>query len=522
MASHSLNALPIELLVFVIENLDHVRDLAAVSQMSRRLHDVANPRLYKQAVRCQDGRPLAWAARHGLVSTLKMALEAGADANYTFIEQIRADELEKVKACVLGRWSERWDGENRTGAGAADAKWSPGTAEDNDHAGSPLSSSTSADPPSRISSTIASSDQDSVISTEGGLSQPSDVVSMSEPPPTVGAAEKLVTRRFTAIHIAASQGHDEIITLLLAHGASINAPSEYFCACTQLAGLLNDLEHPEEDPLPPPWTPLHVAICHSHTTTAKLLLSHKASPSMLHWDDSLFPEPPTPVPTALHHAAAMGLVDLLTHILLTAKIQTDPNVRDDKTLTPFYHAYAHRRWDTSVPFLLSLGADINVEVKMYIPYCAITPLGEACRLGDYEVADRLLDLGANARHGFVADNKAGCLTPLHMCCMRSAQAADKPRVESPSPDDEEREKESERGVARARTIEKLIRGGAELGVRDCFGSTPLMAARKCGNEAAIRALVKAGAEKHEHEGGLMWEIKAAGVGKEGGVAVEGR
>ncbi|KAL2255936.1 hypothetical protein VTK26DRAFT_2453 [Humicola hyalothermophila] len=535
MTTPSLNALPIELLVFVVDHLDHARDLAAVARMSRRLHDVANPRLYRRAAQCQDGRPLAWAARHGLVRALKMALGAGSDPNHIFVERVAADELATASTLVCGQGTEVWDADNRSVG--ANSKWSPGTADDSDHAGSPLSSST-ADQSWRLGSTLASSDQESVTSTDGTLAS---VTEPLLPQCSPGAKTTPVTRRFTALHVAASHGHNEVIETLLSHGARINAPSERYCTCTSFSGLLNDLEHPEDEPVPPPWTPLHVAICHSRSETAKLLLSHKASPSMVHWDEDLFPEPPTPVPTALHHAAAMGLADLARHIVSEAKIQTDVNLRDHKSLTPFYHAYARRRWDSTVPLLLALGADIDVEVKMYIPYCAITPLGEACRLGDYEVADRLLDLGADARHGFVAENNrsGGCLTPLHMCCMRSARGEGDPPAAAGGETEEEggedgvlpddgvcegegdgdgdgdhdepgkghghghgqagrrRGRGAGAGAARMRTIAKLIAHGAEMGVRDCFGSTPLMAARKCGNRPAIRALLAAGAEAHE-------------------------
>jgi ankyrin repeat protein len=199
---------------------------------------------------------------------------------------------------------------------------------------------------------------------------------------------------------------------------------------------------------------------------------------------------PTVFPTALHHAAGMGMTDLVRYIL-DNKIQTDVNVQDETTLTPLYYAYAHGRWDTTVPLLLSLGANIDCETKMYIPYTAITPLGEACRLGHFSAADRLIDLGADVKRGFIATTSGGCLTPLHMCCMRSAQAVGEPK--------EKGEDDEARGRARMRTIEKLIARGAQIDARDCFGSTPLMAAVQSCNTFALQALRLAGAEVEEEE-----------------------
>jgi ankyrin repeat protein len=443
MTSHSLNALPIELLVFVIENLDQARDISALAQTNRRLYSTANPLLYQQAAQSNDARPLAWAARHGLVSTLKFALGAGLDPNHEFVEHIPADEWKKAIAAT------------------------------------------------RDGSVLTTSDQESVVSTDGSLPQPGHVLPAREPLPR--HPPDMVTRRFYAIHLAASPGRDEIIKILLEHGASFNVSAERLCTCTQQYGLLNSLENPRNDLTPSTWSPLHIAICHSHSQTAKLLLSRGAPHIMEYWNDATdwLSGYINPDLTALHHAAAMGLTDLVRY-LVESGIQKDVNLPDPRTFTPFYHAYANRRWDSTVPLLLELGANIDVETKMYIPYTAITPLGEACRLGHYEVADRLIDLGANAKHGFVATNggtMGGCLTPLHMCCMRSATAPDAPK--NPG------EEEEWRGAARMKTIEKLIAKGAKLEVKDCFGSTPMMAATQWGNGPAINALLKAGAELHD-------------------------
>ncbi|KAK4121468.1 ankyrin [Parathielavia appendiculata] len=484
-SSHLFNALPIELLVFVIDNLDRVEDIAALALMNRRLYGTANPYLYRRAAQCNDGRPLAWAANRGLVSTLRMALAAGLDPNYEFIEHLSAEEWEKVTAAAradaaAGRpkqlWA-MWDYNNRP---RPETDWSREPAGDSS---TPAATSTIAPSPRAPSA----SDQDSVVSSEEDLSQRSDATPATEPSPT--PTPHTLRRRYHAIHLAARGGHNDIIDMILRHGARIDISSESFCACLQLKGLLNALEHPDPEPDQPMWTPLHVAICHSQTETAKLLLSHDASP----WMESLRTKADYDAhsltsghgSTALHHAAGMGLTDLVRHIV-DNDIWPPVNVPDECSLTPFYHAYASRRWDSTVPLLLSLGANINCQTKMYIPYTTITTLGEACRLGDFDAADRLIELGADVTKGFVAPGKTGCLTPLHMCCMRSAQPAGEP-VEKGDDDDA-------RGKARMRTIEKLIARGASLDARDCFGSTPLMAAVQSCNIFALEALSIAGVE----------------------------
>ncbi|KAK4238740.1 ankyrin repeat-containing domain protein [Achaetomium macrosporum] len=499
MASHSLTALPIELLVFVIDNLERVEDIAALALTNRRLYSTANPLLYQRAAECHDGRPVAWAAHRGLVATLKMALAAGANPCQEFSDWIAADEWERATAAAraaarAGRAKEPWAMWDYDPLDISNVEWCSEPDDDTDHASTPASSSTT----DRSSRAPGGSDQESDASSpyeKRPSSQRSDTTPATGP--LTPFHPNAVPRSYYAMHLAARGGHDEIIKILLSYGASIDVPSQRFCACTPLYGILNALECPDqvEDKEPALWSPLHVAICHGRTDTAKLLLSRKASPLM----QTILGSPcsfdrdsrePTYFPTALHHAAGMGLTELVQYIL-DNKIQIDINVQDLTTLTPFYYAYANRRWESTVPLLLSLGANIDSETKMYIPYTAITPLGEACRLGDFAVADRLIDLGANVKRGFIATTSGGCLTPLHMCCMRSAQAAGEPK--------EKGEDDEARGRARMRTIEKLIRKGAQLDARDCFGSTPLMAAVQSCNTFALEALSLAGADVEDEE-----------------------
>ncbi|KAL2128993.1 hypothetical protein VTI74DRAFT_8381 [Chaetomium olivicolor] len=510
MASHLFTALPNELLVFVIEKLDRVQDIAALALTNRRLHSVANSHLYRRAAECNDVRPLAWAADRGLVSTMKMALAAGIDPDHQFVEYLPRVEWERASKAAAadapaGRPKQPWamwdyDNDGRRRTSLKEAEVSPVPADDSDQAGTPASTSVA----NQTAHSTVNSDGESVASLgeEPNISPHSAVTPATEPsfPPVPDT----VWRTYHAIHLAARGGHDDIIRLLHSHGATIEAHSARFCACTPLYGLLNALESPRPDADQPFWTPLHVAICHAHPSTAKLLLALNHSPMKMQstpcrgdWHASRGSS------TALHHAAAWGLSSLVSHLLDHNKVLLPGygvNTPDAYSLPPLYHAIAHRRWSTTVPLLLSRGADIDAAVALYIPYSAITPLGEACRLGHFGVADRLIALGADVTKGFIGTRPSslaaaaggGCLTPLHMCCMRSAVAPGTAREENV--DDEAR------GRARMRTIERLIRGGAELDVRDCFGSTPAMAAVHNSNTFALEALSLAGVETDGIEG----------------------
>ncbi|KAL2267888.1 hypothetical protein VTJ83DRAFT_5165 [Remersonia thermophila] len=547
-SSHLLHALPTELLLFVINNLTRVQDVASLARTSRRLYGMCNPYLYRRAAETNDARPLAWAANRGLVSTLQLALTAGLDPNHEFVEDISYQEWTAVATAArqdaaAGREKQRW--------GMWDFNNRPDPFRDHDRR----------PPPAAVSKGVSG---------PSPPQQPPGPVPVGErtaipfwpPSPPVGK------RRFYAMHLAARSGHLDVLDVLLRHNAAVDVRSVRFCACTPQRGLLNALEHPEDDeaeyededlavghmhhhhhhdhpyhhhhhqqqqqqqqqrpgsgpgpgPAPGRWTPLHVAICHGQTEAARLLLGRgKATPLMETVADGATAAASELASagsarqlcygaTALHHAAAFGLASLAAH-LLDARVVPDVDARDDRSLTPLYHAYAARRWDTTVPLLLARGADINHAVNMYIPYTAITPLGEACRLGDFAVADRLVALGADVSKGCLTYTKPGCLTPLHLACMRSAVAPSHHVAAAPgknsSGDNNNNNNNNnnpyhkngaadtpDRGEARMRTIGRLIARGAPLDARDCFGSTPLMAAVQARNAFAIEALRRHGA-----------------------------
>ncbi|KAL2120177.1 hypothetical protein VTJ04DRAFT_4203 [Mycothermus thermophilus] len=509
-STHLLHGLPTELLVFVINNLDLVEDVAALARTSRRLYSMANPYLYRRAAETGDARPLAWGAAKGLMSTLKLALAAGIDPNHEFVELIPLSAWKKaINAArddmMAGREKQPW------------AMW-PFNRRSRD----PVPPDNGRRPESDTSNAGATS-----APPAAEPSQPRTI--------HITASEIQLPRRFYALHLAARGGHTGVIDLLLRHGAAVDVQSTRFCACTKQYGLLNTLENPQEETYPDPddtgpfsftslglragqWTPLHAAICHGQTEAAQLLLGRgKATPLMESGASGADAARDLDTAryscygaTALHHAAAFGLSSLVS-LILDEKIIPEVDASDDRSLTPLYHAYAARRWDSTIPLLLKRGADINYAAPMYIPYTSITALGEACRLGDFEVADRLIDLGADVRKGCLTYTKPGCLTPLHLCCMRSAQApqsssnssnrnnndtnnrnSDEQDTNSKNSDSDQVDDEA-RGLARMRTIGKLIERGAQLDARDCFGSTPLMAAVQARNTWAIEALRRVGA-----------------------------
>jgi ankyrin repeat protein len=502
-AMPSINSLPNELLSFVIDNLDSVADVASFARTNRRLYYAANPVLYKTAIARGNIWPLAYGARHGAAGTVRNMIAAGADPNFRFDETTLVRDWEKMTmprrpaprparvplpappAHHLAFDVDEFDLDEFDAALHGDEwpmssmdTWGFGYYDD-----FPSSADVTEDELEGLEEEDESMfDSDADSSTLGNSARGRD-----EERPNVTPSY----RHFTALHLAAKGGYNDVIEVLLEQGASINACSRHLCCCRRAVGLLNDLESPEQEGSKPMWTPLHMAICSSHTETAKLLLSRGADCKM-EWrgerDGSVSPAQQQYNSTALHHAAGLGQVELVKH-LVEKGYQTDLEVRDRRSLTPFYYAYANKRWDSTIPLLKEMGADINVEIKFYQPYCSITPLGEAVRLGNFQVAQKLLDLGVDPSHGFVATgagHRKG-LSPLHLGCMRSARPPSNIRYVDDIMDED-------KAAERMSIMDVFIARGADVHATDCNGDTPLIAAAMYRVLPAVKALIKAGAD----------------------------
>ncbi|KAK4227010.1 putative ankyrin repeat protein [Podospora fimiseda] len=480
MSRPSINALPVELLVLIIDNLEYSIDVSALGRTSRRLYDTANPILYKRAAQRSDSWPLSWAAQTGVVNTLIKALDAGLDPNYKLFDEMPALEWERETAAAKKIGQNFIWGQSDTTACGTNGNANANVVENH--------TSTAAAQTSNEWDNMddAMSETNSDGSLAGSDDERGELGQVMGPRP-VSLGPGTVVRRYTPIHLAVRGGHKKVVEVLLDRGASISACSENFCNCSHQYGLLNATEQPEDDHHIPHWSPLHIAICHSRTDMARLLLSRGASSMMDLWNTHCDNRRGLDGVTALHHAAAMGLTDLIQH-LVESKVEPVVDIRDDRNLTPLYHAYANSRWDSSIPLLLKLGANLNVDIKLFIPYTTITPLGEACRLGNFEEANRLIDLGADVTRGFVLTTNGGGLSPLHMCAMPSARTAVIRTLGSC---------EDEAAIPRMKTISKLVSKGADLNARDCYGDTPLIAAAQHCNVPAIKALLLAGADIHE-------------------------
>ena len=155
----------------------------------------------------------------------------------------------------------------------------------------------------------------------------------------------------TPLHVAANEGHDGIMQLLLYHGATIDA-RDMFRA-----------------------TPLHVAALRGHHDVAHRLIGTGAAVNAQDWQDY----------TPLHNAARQGAGCLHT---LTLLLQHGANTeaRDMHEMTPLGHAWH----PDQVALLTARGADTEDRDKH-----GFTALHAAVRWKMPEVVRALLEAGAS-------------------------------------------------------------------------------------------------------------------------------
>ncbi|KAI1372852.1 ankyrin repeat-containing domain protein [Hypoxylon crocopeplum] len=281
------------------------------------------------------------------------------------------------------------------------------------------------------------------------------------------------------LHIAARRGNDEIIDLLLQHGANIHAISGGYCNChfpTEISSMYHGLVAHS-----PIWYPLHTAICHGHESTARLLISRGASinvsPQTIGSDIRHV--------TALHSACYSGMLSI-TKFLVREGIQPEIDAEDCSGASPLAYAYYAGSWE-SVEFLAEEGASLNSNLGH------LTILKHACRKGRFREALRLIELGVDINMSLKPSPHS--FPMLHCCCMPDPTGSF--------------EREQGQNLFRAKTIRTLIKAGADLEARwqsqDRESTTPLIEASRLNVEGAVEVLLAEGADVHAEDGTLECE-----------------
>ncbi|KAL1842575.1 hypothetical protein VTJ49DRAFT_4858 [Mycothermus thermophilus] len=419
--------LPPEVVLLVDELLDLPSRLA-LARTNRRFYSIINPVIYRDNVRLAGASSLFWGADNGQLGTLKHAVAAGADLNAT----------------------------------------------------GPLPTKPTADVP-EINNTIVVNPNDIHHHIHHHILAQHDVDINPDADPAAdifeGPPDPRPQPSCTALHLAARNGHLDIVEWLLDNGADIDAPSYRVCECQSMKSGRHPSRRLAEWPR---WRALHTAMCHQERAIAELLIHRGAS---LDLDAN-----PGHNHTALHSAAANGLVPVIK-LLAINDLNLDVNQRDAWDNTALH--YVAEIWSPreapeirdTITKLLALGADLEAHNDS-----GHTPLLNACARGNYAVAYRLVSIGANPDPHRYIPGFRDC-RPLYYCMLQRAEFFDV---------DEAPVKHDEFEGNRVTLIKALVDAGADVnarfdkrGHRSC---TPLMLACELAEPRAVAALVQCGAE----------------------------
>ncbi|KAI4958820.1 hypothetical protein J4E86_004427 [Alternaria arbusti] len=193
----------------------------------------------------------------------------------------------------------------------------------------------------------------------------------------------------TALHFAARQGHISIVKTLLNHGATVDS---------------RDAKNA---------TPLHHAIINGKTEIVKVLLEAKADISSTVWSTSYQPLRTTDAANFLERKSQKSLLSTaivsnsVDIVKLFIDAGADVNEHADDNCPPLFYTLATRRGVEMMGMLLGAGADPNImwryDRKSLLMWCT-----HDWHPGTIDRAKLLLDAGADINHstGFSSPSRS--------------------------------------------------------------------------------------------------------------------
>jgi ankyrin repeat protein/L-ascorbate metabolism protein UlaG (beta-lactamase superfamily) len=224
----------------------------------------------------------------------------------------------------------------------------------------------------------------------------------------------------SALDVASVGGHVDVVELLIERGANVKRHD------------LNGM------------TALHFAAYNGQVDVARILLDHGADPTYQTRSGS----------TPLHGAAYDGSIPVIELLLDRG---ADPSIRNDALYTPVLSAAAGPADRDAVELLIERGADVHDRNHQ-----GETSLMMATRAGKLDVAELLLEQGVSV-NAFV---DGGHATALHTAAQAGSVAV----------------------------IELLVEHGADVNATGGFGWTPLAWTAMQGHREATEVLIREGAD----------------------------
>ena len=178
-------------------------------------------------------------------------------------------------------------------------------------------------------------------------------------------------KNWTPLHAASLHGHSEVVELLLAHKADVNARIGHGLGFSGNEDL----------------TPLHLAAGEGYKDVVKILLAKGANVNAY------------AIGTPLHSATAEGHMDVVKILLAKG---ADVNAKGDGGMTPL-HIAANKRHYEIAKLLLAKGANVNAKLKHWVQagtltdFSGYTPLHFAATRCDKGMVELLLAKGADPK-----------------------------------------------------------------------------------------------------------------------------
>ncbi|GAB1201981.1 hypothetical protein APSETT445_000579 [Aspergillus pseudonomiae] len=293
----------------------------------------------------------------------------------------------------------------------------------------------------------------------------------------------------TPLWLAASNGHREVVSLLVEHQSNIEAKggSPGQTALSQAArnghyGVVElllekgaDLESKDIDGR----TPLSWAVKYRHEAIMKLLLEKGAEPKSQDID----------VPSLVLWASGNGY-EVVLKLLVDKGVYLE--TKDNRGRTPLFFAVQNGN-EAVINLLIDGGADLETK-----DISGGTPLIYAAENGHEEVVKLLVDRGAYLE----AKDSRGGLTPLSLAAGNGHEAVVKLLIDRGA-DLEAKNTRGGRtplswaaGNGHEAVVKLLIDRGADLETQEFFGQRPLFCAVEHGHEAVVKLLVDKGADRN--------------------------
>jgi cytohesin len=260
----------------------------------------------------------------------------------------------------------------------------------------------------------------------------------------------------TPLHYAADEGHTEVVELLIANGADVNAKNENG------------------------WTPLHLAAYWGGKEIVELLIAAGAdvnAKDMSNWIG-------TPLDIATHPENPIDTAEI-AELLRKHGGKTSEELKDLEAVKESIHAAARVGHIEAVKQHLTAGTDVNAKGGVR----GETPLHSAAGKGHKEVAELLIANGADVN----AKDRGGFMPLDEAIINENTEIVDLLRKHDGKSGAEDSIQVAA-SVGNIEAVKQHLAAGADVNAKDDWGMTPLHRTAEMGRKEIAELLIAKGAD----------------------------